>query len=469
MRKTLANGLWWLSCLPERARFEWSCQRVQETQQQLLAQILRENVASAYGREFGFEGLTSMEQFQEAVPVVSYEQVQDRLGELTAEPVLMYEPTGGSSSGSRLIPYTGSLRVQFQRGVAAWIGDLFWRRPQLMRGSAYWSITPTDPERDDLGFDHDGEYLGPLGRWVLKETLAVSPSVKNSMRFWVDTCEALLRAKDLRLMSVWSPSYLLLLADHLEQLAGHWSPQLWWPKLDTISCWTDAQAASQIGCLKERFPGIWIQPKGLLATEGLVTIPIDGQHPLSVRSHVFEFEEDGRFYGAWELELGRRYEVLLTTGGGLYRYRLGDRVEVNGFHRDCPCLRFLGRARVADRFGEKLHEEHVSAALAEVPGFSMLAFEEGAYVLFLDSATDSRDLEKYAERVERSLHQNFHYQYCQQLGQLERLRVFQIQGDGAQAYLRGCQSLGQRLGDIKPTSLHPYEGWSKLLPGRYAS
>ena len=56
--------------------------------------------------------------------------------------------------------------------------------------------------------------------------------------------------------------------------------------------------------------------------------------------------------------------VVLTTGGGLYRYQLRDEVEVVGFFRRCPLLRFLGKSdRVSDLVGEKLAEAHVQGVL----------------------------------------------------------------------------------------------------------
>ena len=81
--------------------------------------------------------------------------------------------------------------------------------------------------------------------------------------------------------------------------------------------------------------------------------------------------------------------MVLTTGGGLYRYRLQDLVEVTGHTAPgggCPVLRFVGReGHVSDWFGEKLHERHVRTALEGVlaagalqPEFAMLACERPA-------------------------------------------------------------------------------------------
>ncbi|KAK8624618.1 hypothetical protein V6N13_089508 [Hibiscus sabdariffa] len=44
-----------------------------------------------------------------------------------------------------------------------------------------------------------------------------------------------------------------------------------------------------------------------------------------------------------QVKLGQEYEIILTTFTGLYRYRLGDVVEVAGFHNGTPKLNFICR------------------------------------------------------------------------------------------------------------------------------
>src|SRR6185295_10783069 len=117
--------------------------------------------------------------------------------------------------------------------------------------------------------------------------------------------------------------------------------------------------------------------------------PLIGQPAaaLAVRSHFFEFIEsisicDARpsVRLAHELSAGCRYQVVLTTGGGLYRYQLYDEVEVVGHGDECPLIRFVGRSdRTSDMVGEKLNDAHVqrsvNAALAKhemQPLFAML-------------------------------------------------------------------------------------------------
>ncbi|KAL7128929.1 hypothetical protein ABFS83_13G027800 [Erythranthe nasuta] len=43
------------------------------------------------------------------------------------------------------------------------------------------------------------------------------------------------------------------------------------------------------------------------------------------------------------VKIGQEYEIVLTTFTGLYRYRLGDVVEVAGFYRNTPKLNYICR------------------------------------------------------------------------------------------------------------------------------
>ncbi|KAK4788643.1 hypothetical protein SAY86_019962 [Trapa natans] len=47
-----------------------------------------------------------------------------------------------------------------------------------------------------------------------------------------------------------------------------------------------------------------------------------------------------------QVKMGQQYEIVLTTFTGLYRYRLGDMVEVAGFHNRTPKLSFLCRRKL---------------------------------------------------------------------------------------------------------------------------
>ena len=423
-----------------------------------LRQILTANAGTSYGARYGFATLTSVEDYQDRVPQTQYESYRPYLerisdgepGVLTAEPVLLLEPSSGSTSASKLIPYTAGLKAEFQEGLRPWLYDLYSSYRGVSSGKSYWSVTPATAKREysaggiGIGFDDDREYFGSLERRLMSAVLVApeASQVDDASQFYHRTALALLRCGNLSLISVWNPSLLLLLLDfaveHADQLVADVAvssprraaevrrglasgePAELWPRLTVISCWADAAAAPLATRLSGLFPDVVVQPKGLLATEGFVSLPLAaaGGAALSARSHFFEFEPaaGGAAVTADRLEPGCRYGVVLTTSGGLYRYQLGDLVDVTGWHGALPVLRFVGKHdQVSDLVGEKLHELFVRDVLGELglgEGFAMLAPETKRYVLY------TTDGHADAGAVDTALRRNFHYDYCRKLGQL---------------------------------------------------
>ncbi|HXQ35047.1 MAG TPA: GH3 auxin-responsive promoter family protein, partial [Anaerolineales bacterium] len=328
---------------------------------------------------------------------------------LTAEPVRKFELSSGSTAASKLIPYTNRLKSEFQRGIAPWIHNLYKNLPDLLDGPAYWSITPLvdgkrfTPAGIPIGFESDSEYLRLFGKWLVDSVMAVPNDVKNisdvdSFRFI--TLLYLLCQPELRLISVWNPTYLSLLLASLPErwesllsdiecgtvslpdvelhfaprpalarTLGRLSPTDYvsiWPNLRLISSWKDGPSAPYARQLEALFPGVQLQAKGLLATEAFVSIPIagvpEGGSVLSVNSHFFEFINDsGEPLLAHQIEKGKTYSVVVTTGGGFYRYQLHDVIEVIGHWKQIPSIRFVGKeAHISDWFGEKLEERFVA-------------------------------------------------------------------------------------------------------------
>jgi len=67
---------------------------------------------------------------------------------------------------------------------------------------------------------------------------------------------------------------------------------------------------------------------------------------------------------AWEAEPGRSYEVVITTWDGLVRYRLHDIVRVVEIYGETPVIEFVERrGQVIDILGEKTAEHHIVEAI----------------------------------------------------------------------------------------------------------
>lgn len=458
LRCLTANGLWLLGATPAAAAFDASLHRVAEVQEDLLLDILRRNARTPFGMAHRFGEIRSVRDYGQRVDVRTYDDADPLSG--IAGPVERLEKTSGSSGPAKLIPVTRTLRRQFHAAIAPWICGLFSTEPRAFAGEAYWSVSP--------GAESDEELLGPLERRLVRAVQAVPSSVRLTadIESWRrETLAALLRCRNLSLISVWHPSFLqLLIPEDLDPVAA-------WPRLRVISCWADGNAAAAAGSVAQRFPHARVIPKGLLSTEGFVSIPFRGAHALTYRSHFYEFRDGHDVVLAHQLQTGRRYGVILTTGGGLYRYDTEDVVEVTGFAGQCPLLRFIGRANhVSDHFGEKLNEifvrEQMESALGGLPReLAMLACERSSYVLYVESAASDAALLRAAAALEASLRASHHYDYCRRLGQLAPLRLFRIARNGATAYLTARAST-QTLGDIKIPALDRDQGWSARFEGR---
>ncbi|MBP1624022.1 MAG: hypothetical protein H6Q07_2042 [Acidobacteria bacterium] len=437
MKPFIANSMWFASCLPETMAFRRATCDVARAQRRALQRIT---------------GFTDVDAFRE------HYALSEEPG-TPQEPIVRRLPTSGTTGPTKWIPYTESLYMEFRRGIAPWIVDLMLHNPNLLAGKSYWAISPIGPTGS--GFGDDTEYLGRAQRWIAS-TLAVPASVRRirDLEQWrIETLRHLMACRDLTFISVWHPTFLLLLLQGLEK------PSRLWPKLRVISCWGDSPE------LKEMFPKAEIQPKGLIATEGFVSLPLWERNgaALAERTHFFEFlDGGGKPFGAHELAAGNEYSVVLTTGGGLNRYRLHDLVRVTGFENECPLLRFIGKDNiVSDRFGEKVSEHQVRCALKDLAAkFLLVACEGKAYTLYVESFNPDYELAAWGEALELSLCRNVHYRYCRGLRQLERVRVVRIGRNSRIRYLAACQSRGRRLGDVKPVLLERTGGWMSVFEAK---
>jgi hypothetical protein len=507
--------IWRLVCEPARRRLELALRRPLQAQSRVFERLLSAGTPSAFGREHGLHRVRSLADFREAVPVRDYDthlpwirrlQSETDRDVLTLGTVEAFERSSGSSAACKWIPITPALRSEFAEAVRAWMGNLHRCHPRAMRGPAWWLISPLPPAEATLtgipvGINSDDEYLGTWERRMAPLFLAVPPrlaGVQNIEESMDLTLRFLLHAPDLRMISVWNASYLLLLwrrllahgeplleslsrggealgrcleamPDRAARLRAHCrdgtlTPGMVWPNLALLSAWDGADLRET----KTLFPDVAFQAKGLLATEGVVTIPWDNDEGACVpalNSHLLEFEESGgRVVSAHELEQGGEYGVILTTGGGLWRYRLGDTVRAEARCGETCRLRFTGRSDgVSDLRGEKLHPQMVAAVLGQLPvEFAMLAPDREGYTLFA-----STDQTRHADTVDLALQDNPHYALCRANGQLGPVRLFHVQEDGRAACLRRALSEGGRPGTAKSPALSRHDGWERHFHGRF--
>lgn len=468
----------------------------QTAQRHVLERIVGDLRRTAMGRELGID---TVQDFLDTVPPRSWEELSPWLdrhrsgepGVVTRHRVLFYETTSGSSGASKFVPYTAGLRSVFSRMFLLWAHDLLVNGPGLETGCLYFSVSPSFDDRahtDDgtpVGLEDDRDYLDGWLRPFLAP-FVVSPqglaSERDPDRFQTRLAEALLDADRLEVVSVWNPTFFSVILDRIEGDKERFVSRLpasrrvglasepvdWttvWPSLKVVSCWADGHAAPAAASLAARLPGVMVQPKGLLATEAPITVPmvgVDGGVPL-IDSVYLELMDGERVLPLHEGEVGSTYELLVTQPAGLIRYRLGDRVTVTGHRGATPTLRFAGRTGgISDLVGEKLHPSFVGDVLEEIAGehafrtLVPLRVPCDHYALLLDAPAPD-DL---AQRLDEALCRAHHYQLARRLGQLGPPEIV-TSPLAPTAFLEAHAGGAARLGDIKHRFLvvRPSDAW----------
>lgn len=490
MRSVIKVFGWLLS--PISMRFDKALGNPRQAQRAVQQRLVHQLKGCEYGQKYQIQHIDDWQR----LPVITYADLQSWIpasdalhnskSKLTPEPVLFYEPTSGSSGPRKQIPYTRSLRRAFNHLFCLWAHDLIMNGPGFTRGKFYFSISPSFIKADTpadaaQGTTDDADYLDPWLRWLLRPFLVMAPPTQTPEDFRDKLAQTLLKAANLEIVSIWSPSFLTAQLGYIQQhsvrlaalLEGTISPERvallqqdtidWaklWPNLTLISCWDSVTAADGAAVLKAHFPHALVQGKGLLATEAPMTVPLvaaKGHVPLLTDVY-FEFEgAEGQCHLLHQLTVGQTYEVIISQMGGLYRYRVGDRVKVTHYYRNTPCLQFVGRGNaVSDLVGEKLHLQFVSDALASLTlscSFQSLVPVQQPkphYVLLLDQA--SGDMDALAQQLEKKLCDSFHYKLARQLEQLAPAKVIVCSTIAEQMAAKKLTS-GQRWGDVKHSKL----------------
>jgi hypothetical protein len=461
---------------------------VREDSASWLFQMLERNCETEFGKRHSFKNIRSVAAFQKNVPLHRYGDFAPTIGRMAdGEPDVLFsgravafertsgsnalntrpdEATDGSSarqSTIKLIPYSEHSLQDFRSALLPWLADLI--RQHELTGSAYWSVSPSmrRPETTLGGIPiglADHEYLGQDTAEDFAALSAVPAWVSGISEFYswrLATLYHLLLAEDLSFVSLWSPTFFLrllegvreaapelrlilreggMLDNHclkaapavvpcLESCLQSGNFHLFWPRLKLISAWADASAAGYAEMLQKALPGAHFQPKGLLCTEGVVTVP-DGQGkavPVEGCGFLEFLDRGGKALLEPELQEGIEYQVIMSTAGGLYRYLSGDQVLCAGRSKGKAVLHFVGRSGLeSDLVGEKLAEPFVCSCLDGLPGFKMLLPQGGTsphYLLLLDEQDyGGRKAQEAARTVEAALTANLQYAYARALGQL---------------------------------------------------
>jgi hypothetical protein len=430
---------------PVVKRFDRLIRTPAQAQDRLLRKLLDANADTEFGRRHGFAAITSFREFQERVPIATYEdlepyvtaEMQGRPNQLTKEPPVLFTTTSGTTGNRKYIPMTREGKRAKSRVTWLWLCALYRDHPGVVRGRILSVVSPEVEGHAPGGVPYGAEsghayrsMPGPV-RSMYTAPYAVFAIEDYEAKYY--TLLRLAAGQNISCIATVNPSTILLLGDrmarhtesivrdvrdgslsadipvpqalrdslhlkpdpgraaHLERAAaaggGVLRPGLAWPELAAVGCWKGGTVGAYLARFDTLFPqGPPVRDFGYYATElrGSVPLSDDGDAGVvAVGTNVLEFHPAGEdrapegreLLRVDQLQAGERYFVYVTNASGLYRYEMNDIVEVAGFDRQTPLIRFVQKGKGVVSFtGEKLYEVQVIAAVEQA-----LAARRGRY------------------------------------------------------------------------------------------
>lgn len=177
------------------------------------------------------------------------------------------------------------------------------------------------------------------------------------------------------------------------------------------------------------------------------------------------FSETGdgyKMYTIRDVEVGTKYELLITTFSGAYRYAIGDVVEVVGFKGQAPIVRVCYRkSQVINIADEKMNVRELESAMRKFQRRAECTAEgycvdgdytkrRPRYLLYLELAEG--ELPEDAEQLldECLMESCAGYKRDRELAELDKVKIQLIPQGGFKAYGRFMAKLGHRKEQDKP-------------------
>ncbi len=327
--------------------------------------------------------ITTYDDYKEGLLAAHHGHIQPFNG----ENITFWSETSGTSGVRKFFPITTSYQTQFQRTMAPFIYNLTQRFPGFFKKKLLYLVAvnscKTTPAGTPVGWVSNFNYRN-LPAFV-KRFYALPDEVFADAESYEQWAPLYALASDLNAIFSVTPMvidifykrcveqfphllpYLLgeqaipemlpplqitqKRQNYLRELAknAHYSFHDFWPSLLLIGCWTSGLCEYPAQLLREALgPKIALIDGTYSATEGWLTVPLDANpggylHP---GGHIVEFIEEGHelrkenLVQSWELEVGKNYEIFLTTAMGLVRYQLKDIVKCIGYLNKSPRLVF---------------------------------------------------------------------------------------------------------------------------------
>ncbi|WP_294078822.1 GH3 auxin-responsive promoter family protein [Proteiniphilum sp. UBA5384] len=359
------------------------------TQQRTLDYLLGHGRNTLYGKENNFQSIRNSDGFSIHVPVISYEELRLWLDKIILgkeqnvlwdTPVKWFAMSSGTTEDkSKYIPvtreslYNGNYRAGYHM-----LGIYAHHHPDTAFVLGKTLVLGGSQQINHIG---GGFYTGDISAILMKnlpvlakrsrtpESIALLPDWEEKLRKLADYAVK----ADIRAM-VGVPSWMLVLLKKIVDETGCSLPELW-PHLEVffhggVSFLPfQEQYEKLIPSEKMHYWETYNASEGFF---GVQFAPGAKDMLLLLDNEVYyEFipagewdEENPATIPLSAIETGKQYAMVITTSGGLWRYRIGDTVEFTSIH---PFLfRLTGRTKqFINAFGEELIIDNADKALDE--------------------------------------------------------------------------------------------------------
>lgn len=375
-------------------RRKWSTvEGIEHTQQTLLRNLLRRAAGTEIGRRYNFGVLDSYAAYRNAVPAVGYEDIRAEVERMVAgEPDVLWpgitrrfaQSSGTSGGKSKYIPVTDdSLRVNHFAGgaeaVASYL-DLFGKGSRLFGGKAF---ILGGSFANEIGNLPDGVRVGDLSANLIDRINPLAnfyrvPDKETALLAdWSEKLPRLVaKASQCDITNISGvPSWFLTVLRAVIEHCGADTIHDVWPNLEVFF-----HGGIAFGPYRSEYAAITDPARmhyieNYNASEGFFAVQdtadsAAGMLLLANAGVFFEFVpfdsltgEAGAPVGAWEVEKGRTYELLISATNGLWRYAPGDTVRIES--TEPLRISIAGRtSSFINAFGEELMVWNADAAIA---------------------------------------------------------------------------------------------------------
>ncbi|MCI0629181.1 MAG: GH3 auxin-responsive promoter family protein [Phycisphaerales bacterium] len=213
-------------------RFDRAAREPETAQQRLLTSILQRNRNTEYGRAHSFSSINTLQDYGQAVPIVTYEDIRDHIdrmtrGEpniLTAEAPLMFARTSGTTGNPKYIPVTRTCQRRGHRDqMRTWLYYALRDHPHIFDAKAVSLVSPAVEGYTPSGIPY-GSTSGAMYRdmpRIVRSTYAI-PYPVFEIEDYQQKYYCLLRvaiANSVTLLATANPSSVVTLCELAEQHA----------------------------------------------------------------------------------------------------------------------------------------------------------------------------------------------------------------------------------------------------------